>query len=247
MKVLIAGASGGVGSRLAALLADRHEVVAASRSSGIDTISGSGLGPALRGVQVVVDVTNTRSRDPDEVMRFFDTSTRNLTTGAREAGAAHHIMLSVVGADRMQESGYMRGKVAQERVVAASGVPFTILRATQFHEFVAGFGDVFGSDTDVRVPAANMQPIAIDDVAEALSIIVNGHPANAVAEVGGPAVMSIRDAVSRILESRGDRRPVAASKSVRYFGAAIEGDTLVPGRDARRGTLSLNDWLSRRH
>jgi uncharacterized protein YbjT (DUF2867 family) len=244
MKVLIAGATGTIGTRLAALLSDRYEIIAASRSSGVDTVSGNGLDAALHGVQVVIDVTNVRTRDPDEVLRFFESSARNLTRRGREAGVRHHIVLSVVGADRM-DSAYMRGKVAQERAVVESGVPFSILRATQFFEFVAGFADLFAGGDGVRVPDANMQPIASEDVAAAVASVAERSPANGILDVGGPEVMSIQDAVSRILQSRGDRRRVTAAREVTYFGASIDRDTLVPGPEAVRGRLSLNDWLNR--
>jgi uncharacterized protein YbjT (DUF2867 family) len=198
----------------------------------------------MRGAQVVIDVTNARSRDPAEVLRFFQTSTRNLIEAGRDAGVAHHLALSVVGADRMPDSGYMRGKVAQERAIAESGVDFTILRATQFYEFVAGFGDAFASGDCIRVPDARMQPVAIDDVASALASLAHGGPANGIVEIGGPEVMPIREAVSRILESRGDRRPIASSREVAYFGARLDEDTLVPGPGALRGKLDLGGWLS---
>ena len=245
MKVLIAGASGAIGSRLAAILADQHEVVAVSRSSGVDTVSGRGLENALRGVQTVIDVTNIRSRDPEEVLRFFESSTRRLTAAGLEAGVEHHITLSVVGAHRMEESGYMRAKVAQERALMRSGVPFTILRAAQVFEFVASFGDVFADGDEVRVPDAKMQPVASEDVADALATLTSRPPANGVVDVGGPRVMRIRDAVSRILEARGDRRTVRGVQEVPYFGAVIAEDTLVPPPGAMRGTLELADWLSR--
>jgi uncharacterized protein YbjT (DUF2867 family) len=245
MRVLIAGASGGIGTRLVKLLRDRHEVVPASRSSGIDTVTGDGVAAAMRGVQAVIDVTNIRSREPHEVRRFFESSARNLTLRGRDAGVQHHITLSVVGADRMPGSAYMPGKVAQERAVIESGVPYSILRATQFFEFVAGFADVFASERGVCVPDANMQPIASDDVANAIARLIERSPANAILEVGGPEVMPIRHAVSRIMETRDDARVVTSAQGVTYFGASIEQDTLVPGPAAIRGSLSLEDWLSR--
>ena len=245
-RVLIAGASGQVGSRLAALLGEQgHDVVAASRSNGVDVLSGAGLDAAMKGVDVVIDVTNARTRDPDELRRFFETSTRNLATTGRKAGVAHHIALSVVGADAMPDSPYMRGKIAQEQAIAAGGIPYTILRATQFFEFVASFAEVFAADGEVRLPDARMQPIAVDDVASALARSSDDAPSNGVREVGGPEVMTIRDAVSRILTARGVVRPVVAARDVRYFGARLDRDTLVPAPSAWRGTTGLDAWLSR--
>ena len=219
-----------------------HEVVAVSRSSGVDVTSVEALEPDMAGVQAVVDVTSVASRDPDEVIRFFETSSRVLTAAGRRFGVAHHIVLSVVGADRMTGSSYMRGKIAQERVVAAGGVPYTIVRATQFFEFVAQFGDLFAAGAEVRVPAARMQPVAVADVSAALASLVTATPANGIIELGGPQAMPIRDAVARILEARGDRRLVSASTKVSYFGASLEEDTLVPGPDALRGPTTLDEW-----
>jgi uncharacterized protein YbjT (DUF2867 family) len=245
-RVLIAGASGQVGSRLAALLGDKgHDVVAASRSNGVDAFSGAGLDAAMKGVDVVVDVTNARTRDPEELRRFFEASTRNLAAAGRKAGVAHHIALSVVGADAMPDSPYMRGKIAQEQAIAAGGIPYTILRATQFFEFVAGFAEAFATDGEVRLPDARMQPIAVDDVATALARLSGDAPSNGVREVGGPEAMTIRDAVSRILTARGVVRPVTAARDVRYFGARLDRDTLVPAPSAWRGATDLDAWLGR--
>ena len=246
VRILIAGGSGRIGSRLARLLTEQgEEVVVAARSTGIDTVSGVGLGDAMRGIQVVIDVTNAPSRDPEEIARFFGDSSRTLTAAGRRVGVAHHVILSVVGADEMPGSPYMRGKMMQERVVAGAGVPFTIVRATQFFEFVAQFGETFAAGGEVRVPAGRMQPIAIDDVACALAAVAARPPVNAVIELGGPTVMAIQDAVARVLAARGDRRGVIASESVSYFGASLHGDTLVPGPDALRGSIDLDAWLSR--
>ena len=246
-RVLIAGGSGAAGTRLAAALASRkHEGVIAARSAGVDTASGRGLAEAMRGVEVVVDVTNARSRSREEVADFFQTSARNLIDAGRHT-VRHYIVLSVVGAHRMAGSAHMAGKLAQEGEVAGAGVPFTILRATQFFEFVAGFGDIFGTDNGVRVPDANMQPMAIDDVAKALAMIVDRAPADRILEIGGPRAMPIREAVARILVWRGDQRPVTSSSDVLYFGAALEKNTLVPESDAMWGATTLEDWLNRQH
>lgn len=244
-RILVAGASGRVGSRLAALLvAQGHDVVRASPSTGVDTVSGTGLDESMRGVDTVVDATNRASRDGDEVRRFFETSTAHLVAAGRRAGVEHHVVLSVVGADRMG-SGYMRAKVAQERLVMEGGIPFTIARATQFFEFVATFAEVFAANGEVRVPDARMQPIAIEDVATALAARLALRPRNGIVEMGGPAAFPIREVVARIANARGDRRPVTASRDVLYFGAPLEEDTLVPGPDAERGALTLEEWLTR--
>ena len=244
-RIFVAGASGRIGSRLSTLLANQgRDVVRASRSTGVDLATGAGLDEVMRGVQVVVDVTNAATRQPEEVRRFFEASTDNLIAAGRTAGVTHHIVLSVVGADRMPGSPHMRGKMAQERRVTDAGIPFTILRATQFFEFVATFADVFAIDGEVRVPAARMQPIAVEDVAAELAMRATRSPMNGIVDLGGPRVLSIRDAVSRILASRGDRRPVTASRETSYFGASLEDDTLLPGPDGRRGTLELEEWLT---
>lgn len=244
-RVLVAGASGRVGSRLATLLSARgHDVVRASRSTGVDLLTGAGLDESMRGVNTIVDATNLASRDAAEARRFFETSTGNLVAAGLQAGVSHHVVLSVVGADRMQ-SAYMRAKVAQERLVMAGGIPFTIARATQFFEFVATFADAFAVDGEVRVPDARMQPVAIDDVAAELTLLVNRPPENGVFEIAGPRPLSIRDAVTRIARTRGDRRPVIASREALYFGAPLEDDTLLPGTGGGRGNLELEEWLTR--
>jgi uncharacterized protein YbjT (DUF2867 family) len=245
-RVFIAGASGRVGSRLMSLMASQgHDMVAASRSTGVDSVTGAGLSAALRGVDVVIDVTNTSSREPDAVLKFFEASTTNLVTAGRDAGVRHHVVLSVVGADRMPDSPYMRAKIAQEQIVADAMVPYTILRATQFFEFVATFGDVFADEGEVRVPQARLQPIAIDEVIAALGHVAPLPPARAMIELGGPEPMWIRDAVQRVLDARGDRRTVKASRAVAYFGASLGEDTLIPASKSMRGIIGLESWLSR--
>ena len=216
----------------------------ASRSTGVDTLSGTGLDEAMRGVDTIVDATNPASREADAVRRFFETSTQNLVAAGRRAGVTHHLVWSVVGADRMGRSGYMRAKVAQERLVTEAGIPFTIVRATQFFEFVATFPDVFAVDGEVRVPDARIQPIAIENVAAGLAARVALRPRNGILEMGGPAAFPFREVVSRIASARGDHRPVTASRDVLYSGAPLEDDTLVPGPDAERGPLTLERWLT---
>jgi len=245
VRILVAGSSGRTGTPLSRLLATQgHTVVAAARSSGVDVTSGDALERVMAGVQVVIDVTSASSRDPQEISRFFETSSRALLAAGRRVGVTHHVMLSVVGADHMTGSAYMRAKIAQERVVTDGGVPYTIVRATQFFEFIAQFGDLFESGGEVRLPAARMQPIAVADVSAALATIVVGRPANGIVELGGPRVMTIRDAVARVLSARGDERAVIASEAVSYFGASLQEDTLVPGPKSLRGGLDLDEWLT---
>ena len=207
-------------------------------------MSGVGLDAATDGVDTIVDATNVVGRAPDEILHFFETSTSNLVAAGRRAGVRHHIALSVVGADRMPDSPYMRGKVAQERVLADGGVPFTIVRATQFFEFVASFPAVFAAGADVHVPQARIQPIAIENVVAALAMRVGHAPANGIVDVAGPRAYAIRDAVARVIAARGEQRSVTASSDVRYFGAKLEDDTLLPLGAAGRGVLELEEWLS---
>ena len=229
LRIFVAGASGRVGSRLFRSLASRgDEVIAGSRANGVDTASGAGIAAAIRGSEILVDVTNAISRDPDEVKRFFVDSSTNLVAAAREAGVRHCVLLSVVGADRMPDGGYMRAKVAQEQIVAKSGLPYTIVRATQFDEFVATFGDVFAAEGGVVVPDALVQPIAIDDVVRGLVKVIDGPPVNGIVNLAGPRAMPMTEAVALALRARGDSRRVIASRDVRYFGALLERDTLVP-------------------
>lgn len=244
-RILVAGASGRVGSGLAALLAaDGHDVVGASPSTGVDTVSGVGLDAAMQGATIVVDATNIASRDPEVVRRFFETSTDNLLAAGRRSGVMHHLVLSVVGADRMPGSPYMRGKVAQENRVTEGEIPFTIVRATQFFEFVATFADVFGVNGEVRVPDARLQPMAIADVATILARRAVDAPENGIVDIGGPQVFPFREVVARMANARGDRRPVTATREALYFGAALMDDTLLPGADRELGTIDLEAWLT---
>lgn len=244
-RILVAGASGRVGSGLVSLLAaDGHDVVRASPSTGVDTVSGVGLDAAMQGATIVVDATNIASRDPEIVRRFFEASTDNLLSAGRKSGVMHHLVLSVVGSDRMPGSPYMRGKVAQENRVMEGEIPFTIVRATQFFEFVATFADAFAVNGDVRVPDARLQPIAIADVAAILARHAVDAPKNDIVDIGGPRVFPFREAVSRIANARGDRRPVTASRDVLYFSAALMDDTLLPGPGGELGTTDLEEWLT---
>jgi uncharacterized protein YbjT (DUF2867 family) len=230
MRIVVVGGSGLIGKKLIPILREQgHVAVSASPSSGVNTVTGEGLAEAFAGADVVVDVTNSPSWEDKEVLEFFETSTRNILAAEADAGVKHHVVLSVVGADRIPDSGYMRAKVAQENLITASGAPYTILRATQFFEFLAFFASMAGQGADtVRVPDAPMQPMAADDVAVALAHVAVGAPANGVREVAGPESLSIAAFVGKALAASGDTRPVVADSQVRYYGAALDDHGLTP-------------------
>jgi uncharacterized protein YbjT (DUF2867 family) len=244
MRIVVIGGSGLIGKKLIPLLQGRgHEAVSASPSSGVNTLTGEGLAEAFAGAQVVVDVSNSPSFEDRAVMEFFETSGRNLVAAEQAAGVGHHVALSVVGADRLPDSGYMRAKLAQEALIKASQVPYTILRATQFFEFLGG---IAGSGaTEVRLPTAPMQPLAADDVAAALARIAVEPPLNGTVEVAGPESLSIADFVGRFLSASGDTRVVVADPEARYYGAALDGRGLNPGANPIVGPTRFEDWISR--
>jgi len=247
MKIVVIGGSGLIGSKLVTRLdADGHETVAASPSSGVDTLTGAGLSDVLAGAEVVVDVSNSPSFEDAAVLDFFTTSTRNVLAAEATAGVRHHVALSVVGTERWPESGYFRAKLAQEQLIEAGPVPYSLVHATQFFEFV---GSIAGSATEgdtVRLPSALVQPIAGDDVADALAAVAVGAPVNGRLEIGGPERFPL-DAFVRVgLRSSGDPRTVVTDPRAPYFGAAPGEETLVPAADARLGATRFEDWLSRR-
>jgi uncharacterized protein YbjT (DUF2867 family) len=245
MKIVVIGGSGLIGKKLIPLLRGAgHEAVSASPSSGVNTLTGEGLAEVLAGADVVVDVTNSPSFEDKAVLEFFETSTRNILAAEAAAGVKHHVALSVVGSDRFPDSGYMRAKVAQEKLIQASGVPYTILRATQFFEFL---GPIAGPGTGtVRLPSAPMQPLAADDVAAALADVAMGSPANGVLEVAGPESLSIAAFVGKALAASGDKRTVVADPQARYFGAALDDRGLKPRNpNPRIGPTRFEQWLSR--
>ena len=245
MKIVVIGGSGLIGKKLVNTLRDSgHEAMAASPTSGVNTLSGVGLSKVLEGAAVVVDVTNSPSFEAAAVLNFFETSTRNLLRVEADAGVGHHVALSVVGADRLPDSGYMRAKVAQEVLIRSATVPYTIVRATQFFEFL---GAIAGSSTDggtVRLPPARMQPIAADDVAAALADVAVGRPVNGIVELAGPEPLPIDELVRRFLSATDDARPVIADARARYFGAALHDSSLVPGDNPRLGSTRFERWLS---
>jgi uncharacterized protein YbjT (DUF2867 family) len=247
MKIVVVGGTGRLGSQVVAELHGRgHEAVAAAPSTGFDTTSGTGVLEGLTGAEVVVDVSNSPSFEDAAVLQFFQTSTGTLLAAERKVGTRHHVVLSIVGADREPESGYLRAKVAQEHLVEKGGVPFTIIRATQFFEFLGAIADSATTDGTVRLPSAHLQPIAASDLAVAVADVVEGAPTDAVVEVAGPEAIGLDDLVRRVLSATGDPRPVVTDDSVTYFGAHLDDASLTPGPGARIASTRLDDWLSRR-
>jgi len=246
MKIVVIGGTGLIGSKLVAKLRrEGHEAIAASPDTGVDTITGDGLGDALEDAQVVVDVSNAPKSDAAEVLEFFRTSSRNLLAAETAAGVRHHVVLSIVGVDRLPESGYMRAKVAQEEAVKASGVPYTIVRATQFFEFIGGIADSSTDSGTVRLAPVFVQPEAADDVAATLAEVAVGEPANGTVELAGPERFRLDELARRVLRARHDSRPVTADVHAHYFGAELADHSLTPGDHARIAPTRFEDWLSR--
>jgi uncharacterized protein YbjT (DUF2867 family) len=222
-----------------------HEVLPASPDSGVNTLTGEGLAAALAGAQVVVDVANSPSFEDEAVMKFFKTAGRNLLAAEAAAGVGHHLALSVVGTERLLESGYFRAKMAQEDLIKASGIPYTILRSTQFFEFVNGIVKSGAEGDAIRLSPALVQPIASDDVAAALADLTVGSPLNATVEVAGPEACPLDNFAREFLAASGDKREVIADVHARYFGAALNDRSLTPGDNPRLGSIRFADWLSR--
>ncbi|VTT98844.1 Uncharacterized protein OS=Sorangium cellulosum (strain So ce56) GN=sce5373 PE=4 SV=1: NAD_binding_10 [Gemmataceae bacterium] len=244
MKIVVIGGSGLIGKKLVPILQQRgHEAVVASRSSGVDALTGAGLAAAMAGADVVVDVSNSPSWEDAAVMAFFDTSTRNLLAAEKAAGVRHHVALSVAGADRLPDSGYMRAKVNQEKLIAAGGVPYTVVRATQFFEFLGGIAGPGGDD--LRLPTAPMQPIAAEDVADGMADAAIAPPLNAIVDLAGPESLSIAEFVGRFLAASGDKRSVVADPQATYFGAALDAQGLNPGANPRLGPTRFEEWAAR--
>jgi uncharacterized protein YbjT (DUF2867 family) len=245
MKIVVIGGSGLIGSKLVTKLREQgHEAVAASPKSGVNSLTGEGLAEALKGASVVVDVSNSPSWEDSAVMKFFETSTRNLLVSETAAGVRHHVALSVVGSERMLESGYFRAKIAQENLIKASSIPYSIVRATQFFEFVKGIADISTDADKVRLPHVLFQPIAADDVASAVGKVAMGAPANGTVEVGGPGKFRLDDLVRQALAAWKDPREVVADPHARYYGIEVSERTLVPGDDARLGETRFETWLT---
>lgn len=246
MKILIAGGNGLIGKKLAALLEGAgNQIVAASRSSGVDLIKGEGLEGAIQGVDVVVDVLNSPSFEEQAVLEFFQATSANLLKAEAAAGVKHHVALSVVGSDRVPDSGYLRAKVAQEDLIKATAVPFTILRATQFFEFAPGIAQFSMVAGKYRLPTALMQPVAADDVAACLSEVISAAPRNGFVELGGPEKIRLPDFVGRYLKATGASHEIELDPTATYFGAPIDDRSLVPQGEAILGTLRYQDWLEK--
>jgi uncharacterized protein YbjT (DUF2867 family) len=244
LKITLIGGSGLIGRKLAPLLeAQGHEVVIASPSRGVNTLTGEGLAEAVKGSQVVVDVTNSPSFEEKAVREFFDTSTRNLLAACNEAGVQHFVALSVVGTDRTPTNGYFRAKLVQESLIQASTVPFTIVRATQFFEFVGAIATPSPDGASVRVSSSRFQPMAADDVAAALADVAVSEPRRGIVEIAGPEAAPMDEIVRRFFEAQGESREVIGDRSEPYFGTPIDDQSLTPGAGARLGRIWFADWL----
>jgi uncharacterized protein YbjT (DUF2867 family) len=245
MKIVVIGGSGLIGSKLVTKLREQgHEAVAASPNSGVNSITGEGLADALKGASVVVDVTNSPSWEDAAVLAFFETSTRNLLSYGAAAGVKHHVALSVVGTERLLASGFFRAKMAQENLIKASSIPYTIIRATQFFEFVKGIADFATEGNKVRLPTALIQPMAADDVAAAVGRVATGAPVNGMVEVGGPEKFRLDELARKYLAANKDPREVVADPKARYYGVEVSERTLVPDDDARLGEKRFETWLT---
>jgi uncharacterized protein YbjT (DUF2867 family) len=245
MKIVVIGGSGLIGSKLVEKLREHaHEAVPASPDSGVNTLTGEGLADVLEGAAVVVDVSNSPSFEDEAVLAFFETSTRNLLEAEEAAGVGHHVALSVVGTDRLSESGYFRAKIAQEQLIEGSPIPYSIIHATQFFEFVRSIADGAADGDTVRLAPVLIQPLAAEDVAAAVGRTAVGPPVNGIIEVAGPEQFRLDEFIRRGLEERDDPREVIADPDARYFGARLNERTLVPGDDASLAETHFEDWLS---
>ena len=245
MKIVVIGGSGLIGSKLVDQLREAgHDALAASPDSGVDMLTGEGLSEALEGAEVVVDVANAPAWDDAAVLDFFQTSSRKVLSAEEVAGVGHHVTLSVVGADRLPESGYLRAKVAQEELVKAGPIPYTIVRATQFFEFISRIADSSTEGDTVVLPPALVQPEAADDVADILADVAVGTPVNGTVELAGPEAFPLDELARRVLRAKGDARRVTADPKVRYFGAELDDRSLTPGDDARIAPTRFEEWLS---
>jgi uncharacterized protein YbjT (DUF2867 family) len=246
MKIVVIGGSGLIGKKLVKILGGRgHEVVAASPFTGVNAVTGEGLAEALRGARVVVDVANAPSWEDQAVLEFFETSGRNLLTAGAAAGVGHHVALSVVGTDRLLASGYFRAKMAQEALIKAATVPYTIVRATQFFEFVGGIVQFSTEGQTVRLPPALMQPIAADDVAALLADVAVAAPLNGTVEIAGPELIRLDELARRYLTATRDARTVTTDPGAKYYGVAVDDRSLTPGDNPRTGPTRFAEWIGR--
>ena len=245
IKIVVIGGTGLIGSKVVEKLrAHGHDAVAAAPNTGVNTLTGEGLAEVLKGASVVVDVSNSPSWEDNAVLKFFETSTRNLLAYESAAGVGHHVALSVVGTERLLESGYFRAKIAQENLIKSSSIPYSIVRATQFFEFIKGIADLSTDGNTVRLPPDLIQPMAADDVASAVCRVALGSPLNGTVEVGGPEQFHLDELVRRGLAARKDPREVVADPQARYYGIKLSETTLIPGRGARLGETRFETWLS---
>jgi len=245
MKIVVIGGSGLIGSQVVARLKEHgHEAVAASLDTGVNTLTGEGLAQVLEGASVVVDVSNSPSFEDEAVMNFFQTSTRKLLSYEAAAGVGHHVALSIVGSERLPDSGYMRAKVAQEKLIKEGPIPFTIVHATQFFEFAKRIADDATSENVVRLPPVAFQPIASDDVASAVCKVATSAPLNGFIEIAGPEKFHFDELIRQRLSALNDRREVIADPGARYFGTELSEDSLVPIGEAELGATRFEDWLT---
>jgi uncharacterized protein YbjT (DUF2867 family) len=246
MKIVVIGGSGLIGTKLMNKLRESgHEALAASRSTGVNTVTGEGLAQALAGAQVVVDVANAPNWEDNAVLAFFETSGRNLLNAEAAAGVGHHVALSVVGTDRLLASGYFRAKLAQENLIKASPIPYTIVRATQFYEFVGGLAQFAAEGETVRLPPVLMQPIAADDVAAVMADVAIAVPLNGTLELAGPEPLRLDDLVRQFLKATGDARTVITDPQSLYYGIPVNDQSLTPGENPRLGAIRFEEWLRR--
>lgn len=247
MKIVVIGGTGLIGSKVVAILRQGgHEVVAASPKSGINSITGEGLKEAMAGAQVVIDLANSPSFEDKAVLEFFETSGRNLLAAEATAGVRHHVALSIVGTDRMPDNGYFRAKVAQEKLIETSGIPYTIIRSTQFLEFLGGIAASGADGNIVRLSPGLFQPIAADDVAAIVADVALAAPRSGIVEIAGPERAPFNEIVARYMKAVRDPREVVSDPEARYFGGRVEEHSLVPLGEARLGTIGLEEWLRRR-
>ena len=245
MKIVVIGGTGLIGSKTVAILRQGgHEVVAASPKSGVNSITGEGLKEAMACAQVVIDLANSPSFEDKAVLGFFKTSGRNLAVAETAAGVRHHVALSIVGTDR-SDNGYFRAKVAQEKLIEASGIAYTIIRATQFLEFLGGIADSSADGNIVRLPPIQFQPIAADDIAPIVAEVALAAPRNGIVEIAGPERAPFNEIIARYLKTVGDPREVVSDPEARYFGGRVEERSLVPLGEARLGRIGLDEWLRR--
>ncbi len=245
MKIVIIGGTGLIGSKTVQRLRDKgHEVIAASPNTGVNTITGEGLNEALAGAEVVIDLANSPSFEDKAVLEFFEISGRNLIAAEKTAGVKHHIALSVVGTERLQESGYFSGKLAQEKLIKTGGIPYTIVHSTQFMEFLSGIAQSGTSGNVVRLSPAYVQPIASDDVADAMADVALAAPVNGTIEIAGPERSRLSDLVARYLAATSDSRTVEADPEARYFGARLDDGSLVSDNNPRLGRIGFDQWFA---